>query len=246
MYHRVMRLIERNVQMLSREMGNLIPDKYKYTMSYSQCGEDRIVNTLLTAVLGIKSPSYLDCGAHDPYYLSNTALFYRRGFRGINVEANPICFKKISAARREDVNLNVAIGADSGTADFYIIDPPSLSTLSRSEAERFEKECGHYIKAIIKIPVMTINEIIEKYADGIFPDFLSVDVEGLDLEILQQIDFANSAPKIVCVETIEYKPHGRALKDEKIVAFLESKGYLAIADTYINTIFIQKMLWEQA
>jgi len=56
--------------------------------SYSQMGEDIIMQYILRAI-GMKSWTWLDIGAYDPDVLSNTALWYKNGMRGINVEANP-------------------------------------------------------------------------------------------------------------------------------------------------------------
>src|SRR5689334_18987985 len=56
--------------------------------SYSQCGEDIIIDHVFR-LRGIPSPSYIDIGANHPYFINNTAMFYERGCRGINIEANP-------------------------------------------------------------------------------------------------------------------------------------------------------------
>lgn len=106
-------------------------------ISYSQTGEDLIVESVFTA-LGIPRPSYLDIGAHDPVYLSNTYIFYRKGCRGVCVEADTALHRKIARKRPGDVCLNIGIGASGeGTAPFYIMSSPTLNTFSREEAERY-------------------------------------------------------------------------------------------------------------
>src|SRR6187200_1235902 len=79
-------------------------------ISYSQCGEDLLVQYVFL-LRGIKYPSYIDIGANDPFYLSNTALFYNKGCRGINIEANPKLIENFKLHRPEDHNLNIGIGA---------------------------------------------------------------------------------------------------------------------------------------
>ncbi|MDD1606885.1 MAG: FkbM family methyltransferase, partial [Methylococcaceae bacterium] len=75
------------------------------------------------------------------------------------------------------------------------------------------------------------------------PDFLSLDVEGLDLKILQSFNFVKWRPKVICVETITYseKCDGKKIKDIEIL--LIEKGYFSYADTHINTIFVDKAIW---
>ena len=81
-------------------------DKQKYKKSYSQCGEDIIVDYIFN-LRGITYPTYIDIGANDPYYLSNTALFYDKGCRGINIEPNPAMVESFGKSRPADINLNI-------------------------------------------------------------------------------------------------------------------------------------------
>ncbi len=78
-----------------------------------------------------------------------------------------------------------------------------------------------------------------------FPDFLSLDAEGIDEIVLQSIDYKDNFPKVICVETISFSTVGRGKKNKKIISFLEEKGYLLYADTNINSIFVKKDLWER-
>ena len=111
----------------------------RYKISYSQIGEDLLVRYIFD-VKGIKNISYLDIGAHDPFYLSNTALFYETGSIGINVEANPVLFNKFEVSRKKDINLNIGICEKEGDLDFYVFRETALSTFNSLEAERLVKE----------------------------------------------------------------------------------------------------------
>jgi hypothetical protein len=91
--------------------------------SYSQSGEDLIISFIFDT-LRIKKPSYIDIGAHHPYFISNTALLYENGSRGINIEPDPVLFKKINKVRKKDINLNFGIGEKESVMDFYIMHPP--------------------------------------------------------------------------------------------------------------------------
>lgn len=210
-------------------------------VSYAQCGEDLIVRFIFDAI-GIETPSYIDVGAYDPHEFSNTKLFYLQGSRGVNVEPDPISFARFLTARPEDTNLNVGVADEAGTLDFYRISSPTLSTFSKEEIERYEAE-GHTVESVIPVPVETLAQIIEDHCQGRFPDFLSLDVEGMGFCILKSIDYEKLRPTVICVETITYSNTGRGEKEEHIIEFLVSQGYLAYADTYINTIFVSKDRW---
>ena len=204
---------------------------------FSQCGEDLIVKFIFDQ-LGIAKPSYLDIGAHDPYYISNTALFYGNGSRGINVEPDPVLFEKFITARKGDVNLNVGVGEKEGEANFYIINAPTLNTFSEEQAEGYSKEGDYHIEQVSKIRLITLEHILSKYCNNIFPDFLSLDAEGIDELILNQVAALESKPLVICVETISFSTTGQGIKNTSIISFLQELGYLLYADTNINSIFV--------
>jgi len=212
-------------------------------ISYSQMGEDLIVDFVLRGI-GIAKPTYLDIGAHHPFYLSNTAIFYARGCSGINVEPDPELFRAFEAHRTRDVNVNAGIADRDGAMEYYVIAPPTLNTFDEASARGFVEQ-GHKIVCTKQIDTHTVRHIVERYAGGLFPDFLSLDAEGMEWVALKDIDYAGNAPKVICVETISYSKTGRGEKQRDVIDFLISKGYLEFADTYINSIFVRESLWRR-
>lgn len=210
--------------------------------SYSQSGEDLILTHLLHH-LGLPRPSYVDLGAHHPLYLNNTALFYQDGGRGVNVEPDPALITTFSEMRPEDVNLNVAVGTEKGELDFYVMSTPTLNTLSRADALNSES-LGHRIEKVISVEVLPIAEIFARLPQASCPDVLSVDVEGLDLEILTSIDFDAFPVPVVCVETLSFAHFGYGEKNSAIFDLMRSRGYAVYADTYLNTIFVRRQAWD--
>ena len=214
-------------------------------LTYAQCGEDLILAALFYK-LSIEKPSYLDIGANHPSYISNTYYFYLRGARGVCVEPNPFLSKKIEKLRRGDVVLNFGIGVDEETAaDFYLFPKSAhgLSTFSKEEAEYWRdtgmKKVGKIeFEKIIKVPLVNINTVIKKYCKKV-PDFVSIDIEGLDLSILQSLDFNLYAPKVFIVETLKYDRDQNEHKNNEIIDFMTYKGYEQHADTHVNTIFLK-------
>lgn len=216
--------------------------KYK-KVSYSQCGEDLILDFLLTG-LRISQPTYMDIGAHHPYYLSNTALLHQKGARGINIEPHPQLFRRFLNARKKDTNLNIGVGASAAELDFYIMAIPTLCTFSKSEADAYVAQ-GIALERVQKVKVQPIDEILKTYNAGKFPHVLSLDVEGLDEEILRSINYEEAYPLIICVESISYSTFGSGVRQEGLISFLLSKGYIIYAETYINTIFIMEKDWKE-
>jgi FkbM family methyltransferase len=210
--------------------------------SYSQAGEDLIVSALFRS-FGMSRFSYLDVGANHPDFISNTYLFYKQGSRGVCVEPNSALCTKHRRLRPEDVCLNVGVGFDDRkTADFYLFGgfADGLSTFSKSDAEHWVNVgmdgIGKFRSPqVVIMPLMSINEIISKTGT---PDFLSVDVEGLDLEILRTLDFERYPIKCICVETLRHDQNQQASRDIESLRFMEKHGYIIYADTGINTIFV--------
>lgn len=216
---------------------NSIAQKYFENTSFSQCGEDIIIKFLFD-YKKVNKPSYIDVGAYDPFHYSNTALLYLNGSRGINVEPNPENFKNFVEFRTEDINLNVGIADKDGYLDYYFIDAPTLNTFSKESVEEYKKN-GHSVVSTTKIPVITMENALKK-SIGKFPDLLTLDAEGVDEIILESIDYSKDKPKVICVETLSYSREGKGKKNHKLIEFIQSKNYILFADTYINSIFVDK------
>ena len=214
-------------------------------VSYSQCGEDLIIDFIFTT-LKIESPTYLDLGAHHPYYLSNTAFFYLKNSFGVSVEPDPDLFKLIKNERPNEISLNVGVGIEgSEVADFYIMNIPTLNTFSKSEAERYASYPGKSIKEVIKLPLLTVNQIIQSNFKGKAPNFVSLDVEGMDFEIVNSFEFDKYRPEVFCIETLTYTEDNTERKLNNIIEYMLNKDYFLYADTYINSIFVDKKKWSK-
>ncbi|MBK7853851.1 MAG: FkbM family methyltransferase [Bacteroidetes bacterium] len=209
-----------------------------FRKSYSQCGEDMMIDFILEALF-IKNPTYLDVGCNDPLYLNNTYFFYKyKNGKGILVEPNPHLVNKIKSKRQNDFLLNAGIGLGEVTeANYYMMDWHEFNTFSETVAKETQE---HYkgqnnLKQVIKVKLITINEILETHFKTP-PDILSIDVEGLDLEILKTLNFEKFRPKIICTET---KVAGN-INQNPIVSFLSEKGYAMFCKTPINGIFVDE------
>lgn len=182
--------------------------------SFSQYGEDAVLfayfcekewtpQTVGRARVRRKG-FYVDIGAYAPTQLSNTHLFYRSGWRGINVDPTPGVMDGFEKVRSRDINLQLAIGGEVGELEFFSWGSPCVfNTLSADVAAERTPELGPPTK--ILVPCLTLSQLLSTYlpaGQGI--DFLSVDVEGMDLSVLQSNDWDMFRPEILLVESYVY------------------------------------------
>jgi len=136
-----------------------------------------------------------------------------------NVAALAAAFKR---KRRRDVVLGVGVANHPGELDFFVMSASSLNTFSEEEA-RHSETLGHRIEKCIKIPVITVNEALKQCNP--IPDFVSIDVEGLDEAVVSGIDFGRFRPAAFCVETLTYSEHGQGQKRNSIFETFSKHGF---------------------
>jgi FkbM family methyltransferase len=208
--------------------------------SFAQVGEDAILMYLFKQI-GKQTIEYLDVGTNDPVHGNNTYAFYLAGSRGVCVEPDPTLCRKIRKHRPKDRCLNVGIGLnEQDQADFYVFDNDGWNTFSAEEAE-LRKAGGTPYREVLSIPLRNINQIIATNFQQT-PDLISIDVEGLDFDILRSLDFDRWNPAVLVVETLRFGATEQAMKHRDMIDFVLSKGYSIYADTYVNTIFIRTNL----
>lgn len=205
--------------------------------SYSQSGEDAIVDFWINK----KNGTYIDIGANDPIYLNNTFKFYRMGWRGINLEPNPIEIQKIKKHRPLDTNLQLGISQSRRKLTYYKFEPSTLSTFSKSESENYIKQ-GYILKDQEKIDTITLKEVFEKYIPDNNVDLLSIDVEGYEENVISSNDWNLYRPTMVILETVNHNPIYK--KNIKFDNIMRSHNYIKFADTFINTIYASSEFYK--
>lgn len=213
-------------------------------ISYSQCGEDCIIDFLFMW-LGITNVSYLDIGAHHPTWLSNTYFFYRKGNSGILIEPDIDLCPNLGKIRPRDKVLNIAVGLDGiDSIPLYIMSSRTLNTLDEAQAMALDASGDDKIEAVRNVQRMGINTLLETYFPSAKPNFVSLDIEGLDLKLLQTWDFERYRPEVFCVETLTYTKNNTEKKLDSIIKHMQSVDYILYADTFINSIFVDKAAWN--
>lgn len=201
------------------------------TPSYSQEGEDVLLNRMFDSK---KRGFFVDVGAHHPRRFSNTFFFYRRGWRGINIDAMPGSMKAFEEERPSDTNIESGIGTGGGELTFHTFQDAALNTFDANIA-RFRESEGQAPVRVVRVPVRRLESILDEHLPpGTRIDFLSVDTEGLDLDVLESNNWAKFRPAIVLVEVFEC-PMGTTIL-HPTSEFLAARGYELFAKT-LNTAF---------
>lgn len=225
-----------------KEKDKVQEEFFKYE-SYSQTGEDRIIDYLLNyGGNEKKGVSYLDIGCNDWRNLSNSYRLYRRGIRGVLIDANPIYIDEIKIFRPEDIVLNCGIGKEhSEELTFNILNQSDMSSFNIKTIEEAQKY-SPWLEIVkkVKVPVYTLSEIYKKHFVTT-PTIVSLDVEGDELEILKEADFEMYRPYIFVIETVEYRDKiSIDNKRNDIIDFMIKNDYIEYAFTGVNSIFVDR------
>jgi len=212
---------------------------------YGQCGEDLIVTALIAARAatdGIDPAAlkYLEIGGNHPFATSATFLLQARlGMTGVIVEANPKLIADLHKGRPRDIIVHAAVtDSDAPTAVLSVSPYSELSSLDRNFSIDWSVRGQAPPRAdqmsLEEVPAIRVNTLIERYMSGASPSFVSIDVEGLDLRILRDFDFARFRPWFVQVEPSDDYAAGNT---EEICRLMRSVDYRLIAKTAVNLIF---------
>jgi FkbM family methyltransferase len=203
-------------------------------LAYSQDGEDMILRRLFERQ---KSGFYVDVGAHHPYRFSNTCYFYRRGWRGINIDPNPDAIEAFCRYRPSDINICVGVSDASGSLSFHFFNEPALNTFDSDLAAERVRSPEYHLLETRSIPVRRLDDLlIEHLRAHQQIDFLSVDVEGVDLSVLRSNDWGRFRPRILLVEA--HQRAVSAIENDPINLFAVANGYQLIAKT-LNTLIYE-------
>ena len=200
--------------------------------TYSMNGEDLFIDNFFKNKRGF----YVDVGAYHPLELSNTYLLHKRKWEGINIDINSLSIEYFDFLRPNDINLNLGVAKKNSTKIIYFQKEKSpLNTLNLNHAKKifsnkFKKK---------KIKTKTLTTILDKSKfKGKEIDFLNIDTEGNDLEVLKSLDFKKYKPKLVCIELIDhFNPKQKEIKKHKIYKFLKNKKYQLVWSGHFSHIF---------
>lgn len=197
--------------------------------SFSQHGEDRFILEYFNG----KPGTYVDVGANYPVKISNTYLLYRNGWTGLTVEPIPRLSRRHRALRPRDAHANCAVGSTPGQLAFFEMNNSGLSTFDRDRKEKMLAEGVKLVKEHV-IEIRPLAQLIDEKLAGRSIEFLSVDTEGFDQQVLESNDWKRHRPKLV---TFESQEEGG---DDQIVPMLEGHGYRILKTIGCNVILERK------
>ncbi|WHZ20893.1 MAG: hypothetical protein OJF47_000005 [Nitrospira sp.] len=204
--------------------------------SYSQEGEDLILNRLFETQ---REGFYVDVGAHHPTRFSNTCLFSLRGWRGINIEPNPDAMRLFHKLRPRDVNLAIGIAECVGHLRYFEFNEPALNTFDEHVARQRETRDGYRLRATTVVPVQPLRQVFEQHLPkGQAIDFLSVDAEGFDLNVIRSNDWNTFRPSCLLVETLQSSLSSLATNTTH--QYVSGLGYDLFAKTVNTFIYLDR------
>ena len=199
--------------------------------SYSQFGEDAILNSLV----GDRQGVYLDIGAGHPVTYSNTYAFYRRGWSGVLVEPPPSNVEHAQRVRPRDTVVGALCGDETkGLVDLYEYSQYEYST---TEPERVAELSARGLEpvALHQLPIRGIDDLVATHQLEAI-DILSVDVEGAEMSVLLSADWSHFRPHIAVIEEWESPIRERTA----VWDFMQRQGYELSAVTGFSSIYVAR------
>lgn len=193
----------------------------KESVYKAQFGEDR----LLSEYFGHKSHGfYVEVGALDGVYASNTYYFEHIGWRGILIEANPKMAEKCLKARPGSEVIACAVSSPQApnAIPLEIVEGWEALSSTKLARERFHE----YQPAVqqILVPTRTLDSIFNEHMPEQI-DFITIDVEGHEWEVLQGLTMARWQPEIVIIERWGFRPQ------PQIMSYMDKNGYVYMRTT---------------
>ena len=175
-------------------------------ISYAQNLEDYHLDTIFA---GQPSGTYVDVGGGHPVADNVSFWFYLKGWRGLIVEPQSMLAGAYRHIRPRDVVFEGLAGAADGAASFFEVDGlHGLSSMDREAAER-ARQYGAGFRTLEK-PVRRLDALIGEAGFGAI-DFLKIDVEGAEEQVLAGLDLERVRPRLIVVEAVNPgNPDGRA------------------------------------
>ena len=200
---------------------------------YSQEGEDILLNRILSPD---KAGFFVDIGAHHPIRFSNTYALYRKGWRGINVDATPGSMEMFKKIRPADINIECAVSTTDDPMKFHLFKESALNTFDPSLAQEYI-DSGWALERTVEIKPRSLSSILKEHLPtGKHINLFSIDVEGKELEVLRSNDWHSYCPDLIVLEVLA-TPFA-SLHSHPTVSFLADKGYEPIS-RLTNSVILQ-------
>ena len=218
---------------------NIYIRNFKFFFKNSQFGEDKKIIKLFNKK---KVGFYIDIGCFHPIRQNNTYLMFKRGWSGINIDLNPLTIDLFNVARPKDRNICAAVSDKNRSCNLFFDHAlSSLNTISKNHTLFIKSAFKKTKLKKKKIKTIAINYLL-KSENVKKIDFMNIDIEGNELEVLKKINFKEFDIKVICIEIVNYNFYSKSIKmnKSKIFNLLKKNNYVLKFKTYVNYIFIKK------
>jgi FkbM family methyltransferase len=209
---------------------------------FGQWAEDVLVRKLFPK--SKKTGIYLDLGAYHPFIHSNTAFFWMKGWSGINVDANPNSIELFNKVRPRDTNVWAALVPQKDIREgahqiaLHLSDQSDTqSKISATGTVNSELGLDRGFSKSINVPATCINDLLNTQKVHRI-DYLNIDIEGIDVDVLKEMDFARISPHVVTIE--DYSSHLKELVNSDISIHMEHAGYALVGRAGPTSIFVHE------
>ena len=209
--------------------------KFKPRLAYSHWGIDLIITKLLNSN---NNGIYIDVGCHHPFLNNHTYLLHKSGWEGINIDVDYSSIDMFNFFRKSDVNIQTAVTDHKGEVDLFFYH-------NRAAKNTISKEFGSDAKEKKKINSDTLNNIIEnsKFKNSKI-DFVSIDVEGNEMNVLNGFNLKKYKPKLILLEFIQpnkkefYEKDINVITNSEVYKFLIKNDYKLINWNHDDLLFM--------
>lgn len=212
---------------------SLFPKLSYGVRAYSSEGEDLILKRIFDSK---RKGLYIDVGAHHPFRVSNTYLLYQKEWTGINIDPMPGSRALFDRYRPNDTNLEIGVSAAKQQLTYFIFNEPALNTFSPEKVKEYTAGAKYRVVKEQQIETWPLSAILDKYLEEDQPiDFLTIDAEGLDMEVLRSNNWVKYRPTYVLVESQPFELAD--VNNSALCKFMQQVGYSLFAKTYYTYFF---------
>lgn len=204
-------------------------------LNYGFTGEDRIIESLLKPRVTYNG-FYVDVGCNDPRFISNTFLLYRRGWRGICIDANQKLINKFKKIRPRDIAICALVSNSCRMEEFVEFTNNINSSIEKKHIYEWTNS-GQTIERKQIMETSTLTDILDKNKAPANFDLLCIDVEEHDWFVLQSLDFKKYQPRLIVIESDDFDP---SLPEKNIIYnFLNQRNYIFRGSILSNLYFMR-------
>jgi len=200
-------------------------------LSYSQNLEDY---HLSLAFAGQTTGTYIDVGAGHPIADNVSFWFYERGWQGVVVEPQAELAALYQRLRPRDIAVRSLVGRQCGEIDFHVVDRLHGFSTTRQDVAQAARAFGVNYQTV-RMSVVTLAKLCERHDLGSI-DFLKIDVEGAERDVVFGGDWERFRPKVVIAEAVTPMTSEPSWQDWEL--FLIAQGYRFVLFDTLNRFYV--------